>query len=247
MTRPLTGQHVDRVESRGKWLLMHFSGGATLATHMLMSGSWHIYRPGERWQQPRATMRIVIENAEYIAVGFNVPVAEMQHRRIAGARRGAFLSRQRCARGEISTADAALERIAEQPGDEIGDMLLNQRMMAGVGNVFKSEACFVAGIHPFARVGSSRGPNSARDSLAHRNWGRTFLKIPQTPSSPGAGPAAAPRTLRSRGKPMGLRAQRRAVPQVRRAHSPAHPGIRRARHLLVPRCQPMPDGSDVDG
>ncbi len=45
---PLAGQFVDQVESRGKWLLIHFSGGGTLATHMLMSGSWHIYRPGER-------------------------------------------------------------------------------------------------------------------------------------------------------------------------------------------------------
>src|SRR5271165_4224565 len=74
---PLAGQTVEQVESRGKWLLIHFSGGATLATHMLMSGSWHIYRPGERWQQPRINMRIVIENSEYVAVGFRVPVAKM--------------------------------------------------------------------------------------------------------------------------------------------------------------------------
>src|SRR5664279_1217277 len=74
---PLAGQIVESVESRGKWLLIHFSGGGTLATHLLMNGSWHIYRPGERWQQPRVNMRIVIENSEYIAVGFRVPVAEM--------------------------------------------------------------------------------------------------------------------------------------------------------------------------
>src|SRR5271166_3564993 len=74
---PLTGQLVDRVESRGKWLLIHFSGGGTMATHMLMSGSWHIYRPGERWQLSRIHMRIVIENSDYLAVGFRVPVARM--------------------------------------------------------------------------------------------------------------------------------------------------------------------------
>ncbi len=74
---PLTGQTVESVESRGKWLLIHFSGGATLATHMLMNGSWHIYRPGERWQRPPRTARIVLENADYHAVGFDVPVAEM--------------------------------------------------------------------------------------------------------------------------------------------------------------------------
>src|ERR1039458_6735841 len=74
---PLMGQTVEQVESRGKWLLIHFSGGGTLATHMLMSGRWHIYRPLERWQQPRINMRIVIENSEYCAVGFRVPVGKM--------------------------------------------------------------------------------------------------------------------------------------------------------------------------
>src|ERR1700758_3493541 len=74
---PLPGQTVRHVESRGKWLLIHFSGGGTLATHMLMSGSWHIYRHGERWQKPPSAARIVIENSEYHAIGFNVPVAEM--------------------------------------------------------------------------------------------------------------------------------------------------------------------------
>src|SRR5665213_4399733 len=74
---PLIGQIVERVESRGKWLLMHFSGGGTLGTHMLMNGSWHIYKPGERWMRSRNDMRIVIETSDYHAIGFTVPVAEM--------------------------------------------------------------------------------------------------------------------------------------------------------------------------
>ena len=74
---PLAGQVIERVESRGKWVLIHFSGGGILATHMLMNGSWHIYRPGERWQQPSANMRIVIETSDFVAVGFSVPFAEM--------------------------------------------------------------------------------------------------------------------------------------------------------------------------
>src|SRR5215470_9069497 len=73
---PIAGRTVERVESAGKWLLMRFSGDLTLLTHMLMSGSWHIYRPGERWQRPRDHMRIVIETAPYVAVAFAVPVAE---------------------------------------------------------------------------------------------------------------------------------------------------------------------------
>src|SRR3569833_2804114 len=74
---PITGQIVDSVESRGKWLLIHLSGGATLATHMLMNGSWHLYPRGERWRRPARDMRIVLENREYQAVAFTVPVARI--------------------------------------------------------------------------------------------------------------------------------------------------------------------------
>ena len=73
---PIPGRTVEKVEAQGKWMLMHFSGGLTLLTHMLMSGSWHIYRPGERWKASPRDMRIVIETADMIAVAFRVPVAE---------------------------------------------------------------------------------------------------------------------------------------------------------------------------
>lgn len=148
---PLTGQTVERVESRGKWLLMHFSGGATLATHMLMSGSWHIYRPGERWQKPASTARIVIENAEYHAIGFNVPVAEM-HTAHSMSRDRRFPAPQRDLLSGDFDAESAVKRILSQQDEEIGDVLLHQRVLAGVGNVFKSEVCFVAGLHPFRKV-----------------------------------------------------------------------------------------------
>ena len=52
--RPLTGRTIERVDARGKHLLMWFSGDLVLRTHMRMHGSWHIYRPGERWQRPQA-------------------------------------------------------------------------------------------------------------------------------------------------------------------------------------------------
>src|ERR1700761_1663222 len=72
---PVAGRTVERVESRGKWLLVHLSGDLILATHMLMSGSWHIYRAGERWKRARSHMRIVIGTDAMEAVAFNVPVA----------------------------------------------------------------------------------------------------------------------------------------------------------------------------
>ena len=148
---PLAGQTVAAVESRGKYLLIHFSGGATLVTHLLMNGSWHIYRHGERWQQPRINMRIVIENADYLAVGFRVPVAEMhtalslaRHTRIPRPNIDVLSS-------DFDTA-AAARRILAHGAEEIGDVLLHQEVLAGVGNVFKSEICFVTGIHPFSKV-----------------------------------------------------------------------------------------------
>src|SRR5438270_9619556 len=73
---PLVGRTVEKVESRGKWCLIFFSGDLILVTHMLMSGSWHLYRPGERWRMGRARMRVVIRVGDWEAVGFNIPVAE---------------------------------------------------------------------------------------------------------------------------------------------------------------------------
>src|ERR1700760_3687061 len=73
---PLAGRVIEKVESRGKWCLIYFSGDLILVTHMLMNGSWHLYRTGERWQMPRGRMRVVIRTDDWEAVGFNVPVAE---------------------------------------------------------------------------------------------------------------------------------------------------------------------------
>lgn len=148
---PLTGQRVDEVESRGKWLLMHFSGGATLATHMLMSGSWHIYRPGERWQKRPGDARIVIENREYHAIGFNVPVAEI-HTQQSLARDLRFPGTKSDLLSADFDAEAAVARVMAQQEEEIADVLLHQRVLAGVGNVFKSEVCFVTGLNPFRKV-----------------------------------------------------------------------------------------------
>jgi len=148
---PITGQTVDGVEARGKWLLIHFSGGATLVTHMLMNGSWHLYRRGERWRRPARDMRIVIENSEYQAIAFTVPVA-----RIYTAEALAREKRIPPPASDVLSEDfdpvAAAARVRSCAGEEIGDVLLHQQVLAGVGNVFKSEICFVEGINPFCLV-----------------------------------------------------------------------------------------------
>jgi endonuclease VIII len=148
---PLAGQKVERVDPRGKWLLIQFSGGGTLATHMLMSGSWHIYRHGEQWQQPRINMRIVLANCDYVAVGFRVPVAKMLRPN----------ELTRALRIPPTTIDVLSEdfdatevstRVIARGDEEIGDVLLHQEVIAGVGNVFKSEICFVTETNPFCKV-----------------------------------------------------------------------------------------------
>jgi endonuclease-8 len=148
---PLTGQQVDRVESRGKWVLIYFSGGGILVTHMLMSGSWHIYRPGEQWQQPGRNMRIVLENSLCQAVGFRVPVAQM-HTASSLARDRRIPAPASDVLNPTFDPAAVAQRLRAYAHEEIGDVLLHQEVLAGVGNVFKSEVCFVTGVSPFCKV-----------------------------------------------------------------------------------------------
>jgi endonuclease VIII len=148
---PLTGRIVERVESVGKHLLMHFSGELVLRTHMRMNGSWHIYRPGERWQRPRQAMRVLVATQDFEAVGFDVPVAEF----IATRDLGRNNELRRLGPDLLNTgfdAAAALDRIRQRPAMEIADALLNQRVMAGVGNVYKSEVLFACRVNPFLPV-----------------------------------------------------------------------------------------------
>jgi endonuclease-8 len=75
----VTGRIVENVAAHGKWLVVHFSHDLILLTHMLMNGSWHIYRPGESWQRSRVDMRIVLETQKMLAVAFNVQIAEFHN------------------------------------------------------------------------------------------------------------------------------------------------------------------------
>ena len=149
--KSVTGRTIEAVTARGKHLLIEFSGDLYLHTHMRMNGSWHIYRPGARWQRPAREMRIVIGVRDVLAVGFNIPVAE-------------FLSSRELARhSDLSAlgpdllgpsfdeADAG-RRIRAHATEAIGDVLLNQRTVSGVGNVLKSEILFVAATFPYDRV-----------------------------------------------------------------------------------------------
>jgi endonuclease VIII len=175
---PLTGRTIESVTAAGKHLLMRFSGDLVLRTHMRMNGSWHIYRPGERWHRPRRDMRIVIATDAFEAVGFNVPVAE-------------FLDRKSIARqddlrlmgpdllAETFDEDEAVRRFRERGTTEIADAMLNQRVVAGAGNVYKSEVLFICGVNPFVPV-AALGEHMLREILrAARKYLRANASDPR--------------------------------------------------------------------
>jgi endonuclease VIII len=142
---------VTRVEARGKNLLVHFDDGRALHTHMRMTGSWHIYRPGERWQRPAWRARVVLETEAYVAVCFDAPVARMLAS--GGDRRDPHLA---TLGPDILSPDfdarEAVERLRLLGHLPIGEALVAQNAAAGIGNVHKSETLFLCGVDPFRQV-----------------------------------------------------------------------------------------------
>ena len=148
----LVGALVASVDARGKHLLIGFDNGLTLRSHLRMTGSWHRYRPGETWRRPIHQASAILETAESVAVAFNTPVVELLsdaqlHRSEALTTLGPdLLSRS-------FDADEALRRLRERDAEELGNALLDQRAVAGIGNVYKSEVAFLEGLCPWRVVG----------------------------------------------------------------------------------------------
>jgi endonuclease-8 len=158
----LEGATLDRVEARGKHLLLHFDNGLALHSHLGMSGSWHVYQRGERWRRPERSAWLVLRTAGADAAQFGGP-------RLALRREGQIsLDPALRSLGPDVLADdfdppAAVTRIrgAEQERG-LGDALLDQTLIAGIGNIYKSEACFEAGIDPWRRLGALSGEELLR-------------------------------------------------------------------------------------
>ena len=148
---PIAGRTIESVSARGKHLLMEFSGDLILHTHMRMNGSWHLYGPGDRWKRPVRDMRVLVATLEAIAVGFDIPVAELLSGREL-SRHGTMQALGPDLLGESFDRTKALTQLRSRDRDAIADVLLDQRVIAGIGNVFKSEILFIAGVQPFTRV-----------------------------------------------------------------------------------------------
>ncbi len=149
-TADLVGRTVTEVVSRGKHLLTRVDDDLTLHTHFRMDGTWHLYRPGDRWHGgPDWQVRVLLGNAEWDAVGYRLPVVELLPR-----------AREDDAVGHLGPdllgpdwdPDEAVRRLAAAPDREVGPALLDQRNLAGVGNLYKSEVCFLEGVSPWTPV-----------------------------------------------------------------------------------------------
>ena len=145
MYRLRIGDVVRSVEAVGKFLEIVVERGLALRTHLHMTGVWHLYEQGERWRRPRHLARAVLETESHIAVCFAAPTVEVGP---AADDRLAHLGPDLC-HADVDL-DAVLERVASSdPLTEIAEVLLDQRLAAGIGNVYKNEVLWACEVSPF--------------------------------------------------------------------------------------------------
>lgn len=148
-TADLAGQAMREVVARGKHILMRVEGGTTLHTHLKMEGSWHLYRHGERWRGPGSQVRTVLANASWVAVGFRLGIVELlpttQEDRVVGHLGPDVL-------GPDWDPDEVVRLMRKEPTRPIGDAFVDQSVIAGPGNVYRCEICFIKGLDPSTPV-----------------------------------------------------------------------------------------------
>ena len=148
-TRSLAGRAVITTVSRGKHLLTRVEGDVTVHSHLKMEGNWQIRRPGSPLRGQAHTIRAVLGTARHEAVGFQVLldlVPTSEEHRVVGHLGPDLL-------GSDWNHAEALRRLRSSPETSVADALLEQRNLAGIGNVYKSELCFIGGVHPRTPIG----------------------------------------------------------------------------------------------
>ncbi|MFD8353067.1 Fpg/Nei family DNA glycosylase [Streptomyces coelicoflavus] len=166
-TVDLTGRTVLDVTPRGKHLLARVEGGLTVHSHLRMDGSWKVFAPGQRWSGgPAHQIRVILGTADRTAVGYRLPVLEVlrtaDEQRAVGHLGPDLL-------GPDWDPARALDNLRADPARPLGEALLDQRNLAGIGNVYKCELCFLLGITPWLPVGELPADRAAQlPSLARR-------------------------------------------------------------------------------
>lgn len=161
-TRDLSGVITSTI-SRGKHLLTRFDDQITVHTHLRMEGSWHLYRPGQPWLRPSHEARLVITTTDWVAVGFALGFVELvateSENDVVGHLGPDLL-------GPDWDEEEAVRRLGAQPERPIGGALLDQRNLAGIGNLYRAELCFVSGVHPATAAAKVDLPRLVRRAKA---------------------------------------------------------------------------------
>ena len=149
----VVGKRVDAVEAHGKNLLIRFDGGLELRTHLRMNGSWHRYRPGERWRRPPGRARLVLEVDGAVAVCFDAPVVELFETRAEPLHPSLSRLGPDLLAPDFDAAEAHRRlRAPERHAMSISEALLDQRALAGIGNIWRNETLFAERVDPFIPV-----------------------------------------------------------------------------------------------
>jgi endonuclease-8 len=151
---PILGSRVDAVDANGKHLFITFGTPqrVVLHTHMKMSGSWHVYRPDERWWQPASEARVVIRTDQAVAPCFHPPIVELLTEKELGLHRVVSGLGPDIIRDQFDM-DEAIRRLRSNEDRDVATALLDQHVISGIGNVFKVEALFLGRTSPWAQVG----------------------------------------------------------------------------------------------
>lgn len=159
-TADLTGRTVLDVTPRGKHLLTRVEGGLTVHSHLRMDGSWKVFAAGQRWSGgPAHQIRVILGTADRTAVGYRLPVLELL-RTVDEERAVGHLGPDLL--GPDWNPEQALANLRADPARPLGEALLDQRNLAGVGNVYKCELCFLLGVTPWLPVGDLPAAHAAR-------------------------------------------------------------------------------------
>jgi endonuclease VIII len=167
----LLGRNVERVQAEGKNLLVVLEGGLVVHTHLRMNGSWHLYRPGEAWKKPESQARLVLEVEDAVAVCFLAPTVRLVTHR-EGAEKPVLRDLGPDLLSPTFDERLALSRLRAAADLPLGEAIMRQDLVSGIGNIYKSETLFACRLDPFAPVGSF----SEEDLLSVLRTARRFLR-----------------------------------------------------------------------
>jgi endonuclease-8 len=178
----VVGATITSVEAIGKNLLIRFDNGLELRTHLRMTGSWHRYRPGERWRRPASRARLVLEVPGAIAVCFDAPVVELFETRAEPihptlVRLGPDLLAEGWGPEDAIEARRRL-RDPARAGATVSEALLDQRAVAGIGNIWRNETLYLERVDPWARVADLDDPTLDRLVARARDLLRRSVATP---------------------------------------------------------------------